>query len=314
MRRSPNFLIVGAAKSGTTILHEWLAMQTDVFVPVVKEPHYFCFDGMDAHSIGSHVDPHYAAQMAFDSLAYERLYTEAAPDQMTGEASPGYLYFPGVASAIHAHNADTKIICMLRNPAERAFSQFMHHVRDGYEPLRDFGEALAVEEARIKEKYWWGYHYRRGGFYAQRLQEYFDHFSPEQIKVILFEDLADQPRRVLQETADFLGITCNNWPDPRKQTNVASRMQRVARFHWQAKIAGQHRGMARLMKKFALQPTGRICGMAAPKFDKGLRRKMLEEYRADIEKTGELIGKDLSHWVTGRTRVLNPPGLKLMSA
>lgn len=305
MDRAVDFVIAGAAKSGTTILHQWLGMQGDVFVPAVKEPHYFCFNGMDAQSIGLNVDPHYAAQMAFDPEAYERLFTDAAPHQMTGEASPGYLYFPGVARAIHAHNADIRIICMLRNPADRAYSQFMHHVRDGHEPLRDFAEALDIEQERIRNNYWWGYHYRTGGFYAQRLKEYFHAFPDEKIKVILFEDLATRPQDILKETADFIGISCNEWPDPRKQTNAASGMKRVARFHWQAKLASQHQGFRRLMKRVALQPTGRICGMAAPKFDDRLRQQMLEDYRADIEETGALIGRDLSHWFNDRERVAN---------
>lgn len=298
MDQSPDFIIAGAAKSGTTILHRWLGMQEDVFVPSVKEPHYFCFRGMNANSIGSHVDPHYAAQMAFDRGAYEQLFCDAAPHQMTGEASPGYLYFPGVARAIHAHNLNIKIVCMLRNPADRAFSQFMHHVRDGHEPLRDFEAALDIEDERISKKYWWGYHYRTGGFYARRLREYFDVFPRERVKIVLFEDLVSRPLNVLKETADFLGITCNVWPDPRKKTNAASDMTRVARFHWQAKMASQHQGFAKLMKRVGVPPTGHICGMAAPKLDKKLRRKMLEDYREDIEETSTLIGRDLTHWIT----------------
>ncbi|MES1949246.1 sulfotransferase [Salinisphaera sp. S4-8] len=297
MNHRPDFLIAGAAKSGTTILHEWLGLQNDVFFPVVKEPHYFCFKGLSADSIGHGVDAQYAAQMAFDPQAYERLYANAAAGQVTGEASPGYLYFPGVAREIHDFNPQTRIICMLRNPVDRAFSQFMHHVRDGYETFRDFAAALEVENERIENDVWWGYHYRTGGFYAERLKEFFDLFPRSQIKVVLFDDLIQQPQDVLQQTCDFIGARCNSWPDPGKQTNAASGMQRVARFAWQARLSHQHRGMGRLMKKLGVQPTGRICGMAPPQLTSPLRQRLLEGYETDIRTTAKLIDRDLSHWL-----------------
>lgn len=297
MQTGPDFLIIGAAKSGTTILHRWLDMQDQVFMAPVKEPHYFCFDGLDPRSIGKHVDPAYARQMAFDRSQYDRLFDQARDGQAKGEASPGYLYFEQAAKAIHTANPRTKIICLLRDPAERAHSQYMHHVRDGFEHNGSLATALEQEASRVEEGYWWGYHYRSGGFYAEALRRYFELFDKSDIQVHLFDDLVRDPKAVLEATSRFLGVTCDCQPNFKKKANAASGLPQVPRFPWQANIAHRRPRIGRLMARAGLHPAGRICGKAAPQLDVAVRQTLLEVYSDDIRATSELIGRDLSSWM-----------------
>ncbi|WP_239804598.1 sulfotransferase family protein [Croceicoccus hydrothermalis] len=314
MTQFPSFLIVGAAKSGTTVFHQWLSQQAAIFTPPVKEPHFFCFEGRNAATIGTHVDPHYAAAMTFEQTDYERLFADAQDHQLTGEASPGYLYFPGVARAIRKRNPDAKIVFLLRNPVERAYSQFMHHVRDGYEPLRDFTDALCVEGDRIARGYWWGYHYRAGGMYARRIREYLDVFPRENLKFILFDDLVRRPESVLRETLEFLGVPYDCRLDLTALRNCASGMERVPRYCWHARIASEHRGIARIMKRVGLSPQSERCTVPAPPFDPGLRRMLLHSFRPDMEMTAELIDRDLSHWLYDRRDAMRPNHRALQAA
>ena len=297
MKQGPDFIIVGAAKCGTTILHQWLKMQDRVFMPEVKEPHFFCFDGLDAGSVGKQVDPAYAQQMTFNSKDYARLFKRARQDQLCGEASPGYMYYPSAAQAIVDHNPQTKIICILRDPADRAYSQFMHHLRDGYENLPDLGTALIVEEGRVEQGYWWGYHYGKAGFYADSLRRYLDLFGRENILTLLFDDLVNEPELVFSLVLNFLGVSCSQTPLFSKRANAASGMPRVPRFPAQANLAHRNRRLGALFTRIGLDPAGRICGKAAPTLEEKTRVKLREMYRADILATASLIERDLSAWL-----------------
>ncbi len=199
--KKPNFFIVGAARSGTTSLWAYLKCHPQVFMPadeLFKEPTYF------SHDCGQR----------FDLNSYLALFDEANPMQKwLGEASVAYLTDPESAQRIYDFAPSAKIIILLRNPADRAYSLYNWMVQDGYEYAPSFEEALKLEESRFIDKrahwfkpnYYWGYLYYRSGLYCNQVKKYLDLFK-ENVLIIPFEDLAMNPAPAYEKVCSFLNI------------------------------------------------------------------------------------------------------------
>src|ERR671929_75877 len=132
----PNFFIIGAMKSGTTALYYYLEQHPEVYMSPVKEPNFFCSQ-----------EQKNGADAVTDIRAYERLFRGVLGETAVGEASHCYLYEPRAAAAIRRCVPEAKLLAILRNPIDRAFSHFLHMVRTGSEPLSDFAQALREEGA-----------------------------------------------------------------------------------------------------------------------------------------------------------------------
>ena len=171
----PNFLVIGAEKSGTTALHELLATHPQVFMSEPKEPSFFLSEDRRylAQDLMGQPSPDIRTQSE-----YEEIFAAAPPAKVIGESSPCYLYSPEAAQLIKATIPGVRIVALLRNPAERAFSQFTFNQQRGWEPLtRTFKEALELEEERVQGDSMWAFHYTRRGMYARQL-------TPNPIKAI----------------------------------------------------------------------------------------------------------------------------------
>ncbi|MFV0645475.1 MAG: sulfotransferase family protein [Sphingomonadaceae bacterium] len=300
-----DFFVIGSAKAGTTILYEWLRCQSDIFLPAIKEPHYYCFAGLDPQKIGRGVDPVYASQIAYNRHSYEDLYRTASPRQLKGDVSPGYLYYSHSAEAIFTKNPLAKIICILRDPAERAFSQFMHHRRDGRESHTCFESALAAENSRIANNWWWGYHYSRASRYAAALEQYFIHFPRRNILVLRYDDLEKFPQITFRKILDFLGCVEDQPINFQDRTNEASKLQSLPRFAWlhrHIETGGPVHAVARAIMPQKLSDRLRsgvlaINQRAASGLDPAIRTQLIAQHRSDIEKTALLTGLDLGEWL-----------------
>ena len=132
--------------------------------------------------------------------------------QRLAKASTLYLSSPEAPQRINHYIPDAKLIAVLRDPVERAFSSYMHLVRDGYETL-SFAEGLKAEANRIKEKWQPLWYYKQRSFYHEQLQRYFNLFKPEQIRIYLYEDLAADSTAVVQDIARFLEVNDSFTPD-----------------------------------------------------------------------------------------------------
>lgn len=200
---SPNLFIVGAAKSGTSSLWQYLGQNTKVYMPedeLYKEPAFFS---------------HRAEHRGMDW--YLNLFAAAGKEHtFVGEASTAYLTDPSSAKRIHDFNPEAKIIIMLRNPADRAYSLYNWMVQDGYEFAGSFEEALKLEEERAgksipnwyEPEYYWNYLYFRSGLYAEQVRRYLDYFG-ENVLVVKFEDFKNSTAMEYQRICDFLGIKAN---------------------------------------------------------------------------------------------------------
>ena len=195
-----DFIVVGAAKSGTTTLFETLSRHPGIFIPQRKECRYFsCTPGDFAGPA-----PQYANSVIRSLEEYRALFNKAKPDQLCGDISPDYLYYyqNAVPKILKEINTQVPIIIVLRNPIDRAYSSYLHHVRDGREKL-NFEDALKAEEERRSTNWAWGWFHIDGGLYAEQVKAYTDNF--ERVLLLLFEEdiISGQ---ATEKVLDFLNL------------------------------------------------------------------------------------------------------------
>jgi len=206
-RMLPNFLIVGVMKGGTTSLFKYLALHPAVAAPLRKEIKFF--DSNYTYGLGWY-------------RAHFPLALGAKKGLLTGEASPYYIFHPTAPERIRLALPQAKIIVLLRNPVERAFSHYQHMARLGVEKL-SFEEALDQEESRLAgevekitadARYSTALHVRYSyvarGRYLEQLKKWYALYPPEQILVLKSEDLSNTPAVIFQQTLGFLGLPAWN--------------------------------------------------------------------------------------------------------
>jgi hypothetical protein len=217
-RLLPDFIIIGAAKAGTTSLYGWLSGHPYVSPATTKEVHYFDYNfdrGEDWYRT------HFPLER--DRDAFER---EHGRPFLTGEASPSYVSHYWAPQRIAAMLPDVKLIMLLRNPVDRAYSQFRMSQREGEEKLDSFEEALAIEDERLdgerarsladpRYNSWpigcWSYQMRSR--YAEQLERWLSLFPRERFLFVDSEELSAQPERALQRVYDFLGLPADDSRD-----------------------------------------------------------------------------------------------------
>ena len=213
----PNLFIVGQPKSGTTALHQFLGQHPEIFMSSIKEPHFFCSD------FHLESDRAYGKQRFFDfrsESAYLQLFNRVDGEKIAGESSTNYLYSQVAAQKIHHFNPDAKIIIILREPAKYLYSLHSHYVKFTEENEPDFLTALAKESDRRAEKISsprvtspsYLYYNRRIKYY-QQVKRYCDRFSPEQIKIVIFEEFKSENERIYREILEFLRVDPSFTPE-----------------------------------------------------------------------------------------------------
>jgi hypothetical protein len=296
----PNFLIIGAAKGGTTSLYSWLAQHPQIYMTPVKEPNFFALQGEALNYPTGTISQRYLAECKTNFEAYLDQFQGVRNETAIGEASPIYLYHPQAASRIQQAIPDIKLITILRDPVERAYSNFLHHVREGFETFSDFSQALQAEEDRMSERWWWGFYYINSGFYFEQLKRYFDCFDRSQIKVYLYEELLREPQGLLQNIFQFLQVDSSFIPDRTEKHNKTGIPKN--------KLLHQFLSQKSLLKnllKPALSPALRKRlrlyaheqNLVKPPLPETLKTQLRNVYREDIIKLQHLIQRDLNHWL-----------------
>ncbi|MCL6632469.1 MAG: sulfotransferase [Alicyclobacillus herbarius] len=300
MASVPNFFIIGAPKAGTSSLYQYLRQHPQVYMSPIKEPHFFCSHHFPALFTGPG-DEEFSRAAIRHPDAYRALFQTATGQSAAGEASVFYLYYPDTPERIRAWNPKAKVIAILRHPVDRAFSAYMHLVRDGWETL-SFEEALQVEEDRIRSGYrplWW---YRQLGLYSDAIARYQRVFPPEQMQVFLYEDFAN-PNKVVQEVLRFLGLNTEVPIDTtiRHNTSGVPRLRPLYMFlsrphpvkEWAKRVLptapcsrASHWLKNRLLVREDMNPT--------------TRQSLLNFYAPDIVRLQELLDRDLSAWLDAR--------------
>ncbi len=204
-QKLPNLLIVGAAKSGTTSLHNYLNQHSEVFMSKVKEPKYFS-SKITSFPFNGPGDDLVEKEICSTIDSYQTLFKKSANQTIVGESSADNLYYSEKVIPIIKKTLEenTKIIIVLRNPISRAFSAYMHMRRDVREPENDFSTALDKEEKRIKDNFEFIWHYKNAGMYYDDVKNYKDNFK--NVKIILTEELHKNTHQVLKDVCLFLNI------------------------------------------------------------------------------------------------------------
>lgn len=204
MADRPTFVIAGAARSGTTALSLALDAHPAVHVSPRKEGCYFLLRERRWRFAGPG-DDYLVRHGVHTDEAYRRQFAGADGAVAIGEASVYYLAEPWVFEAIAAELPGVRIIVILRDPAERAFSAWAHMVRDGRERL-GFPEALDAEAQRRREGWEWSWRYRELGAYAGPVEVLRRVFDPGRVLFLRFDDLRDAPVATLDRCFAFLGV------------------------------------------------------------------------------------------------------------
>jgi hypothetical protein len=217
----PNFVVVGAPKCGTTSLYHYLKQHPEIYLPARKELHYFSREHV-LRDMGGPGDQFLAHRVCPDAESYAAEFAPAGGEKARGEISPSYFDFPEVAEAIRRELGDPAIVILLRDPIAKAFSQYMHLVRDGRETLT-FHDALMAEPDRTGQRWSLIWRYASSSLYAGRVRHYLDTFGPGRVRIFLFEEFVREPQRVLDELWHFLGVDPGVRADTTQVFNASSR-------------------------------------------------------------------------------------------
>lgn len=316
--RTPNLFIVGAPKSGTTSLYEYLKGHPEVFMSVVKEPCYFARDLAKDRS-GNFL------RYDVDRDRYGALFADAGGAKRVGEASTRYLYSKDAPALIAADVSEAWIIAILRNPVDMIASLHAHKLAGGTEDLADFEEALAAEEDRHAGRRLPADSnpllatYRDRARYGEQVPRWFDAFGRERVHVILFEEMIREPATHFRRLLEFLGVDPTYQPTSFAAHNPAhgargNLLRRVARTRpvqfatWRLLPAligdGRTRGLARRLGHSTL----RRRPVERPELPAELRQRLELEFAPDVAQLSALLGRDVaSVWFGQRSATESAP-------
>ena len=294
--KKPNFFIVGAPRSGTTSMYEYLRLHPDVFMPDQKEPHYFAsdFQGRKFDICRGDIQKYYA------------LFAEAATEKAIGEASVHYLQSRVAAQEIHDFNPDARIIIMLRSPVDMLYSYYFRQFYSGCEDIPSFADALDAEPDRRQGKRLprslyimpEALYYSEVPRYAEQVERYFDVFGHEQVHIIIYDDFRQDTARAYRDTLAFLGVDPDFQIDfKRANANKRPRnlfVQRVLNNPLLMTIGGRMPVLALPLYR-AIRRVNTEHFKREP-MDAALRRRLQQQFLPEMERLSALLGRDVTYW------------------
>ena len=292
----PNFLIIGVQKAGTTSIYNYLGQHPQVYMSPIKETNFL---EKDWEKVGKE-------QSLYNSNGidtwekYCQLFAGAKDEIALGEASPNYLFhYKSSVERILKYVPEAKLIAILRNPIERAYSDYLMHIRD------EIGEQLSLKaeiELRPRSSF-----LLKKGFYSTQLQYYFEHFDKSQIKIYLYDDLKANPVKLMQDLYKFIGVDNSFCPDMSEKVQTAqvpkSRLvNRLLRKHnpvrsFVAKNLKLFLPEAQRQKLRSQLIKLNSDGKEKAKLNQEERKMLRDLYQEEIVSLQELIGRDLSSWL-----------------
>lgn len=210
--RSPDFLVIGAPKAGTSALHAALAQHDQLFLSAVKEPKYYMCGDSPPPAYKGPGDAHSNQEWIWQRPRYRALFANAPADALCGESTPFYLYNRDARRRIATDLPDARLIAVLRDPVDRLYSNWMHLWADGLEPCADVVEACEREGERVDAGWAPFWHYRGLGMYGRQLADLFQHFPRQQVLLLRYRELVDRPDEALNRVCAFLGVAEGSVP------------------------------------------------------------------------------------------------------
>lgn len=297
----PNFLIVGAARCGTTSLYNYLIQHPEIFMSVVKEPQFITAQFLKFPHTGKG-DKIVDTNRVKDFEQYRGLFISGYKEKAIGEASADILYYYSRSiSIIKEILGEAKIIIVLRNPVNRAFSNYMYLTKDGNETL-EFEESLQTENERIASNFSYIWHYQKIGFYFQQVKAFIESF--ENVAVYLYDDLQTNANELLFRIFNFLEVD-NSYKPKSKITYNASGVPKNKYVYDFLTKSNPLKQMIKPIadKLFPIEKRSHFIERAKTKLlDKeamniGTKQYLEELYRDDILELQELLRIDLKAWI-----------------
>jgi len=266
----PNFLVIGAPRSGTTWIDENLRCHPDVFMPKRKELHFF--------------DRHFDRGLPY----YESLFADWAGQKAAGEATPDYLHGVYSKNNIPAHIKkclpNVKLIACLRNPVERAYSRYWNSkAKFDHNAKLTFEDKLHAKPEFIQE-----------GFYFDQLVRFLELFPSDQMLVLLYDDIRDRPGTFMKDIYEFIGVDPSihtGFEHARINTAAGKRNLAKSRLLWYVS-----RALSRANLHTAATRLSQFNSKPIPTMTPETRQRLIEVYRESNQKLGQLINRDLSIW------------------
>lgn len=296
----PNFLIVGAAKCGTSSLHQYLEQHPEIFMSKVKEPRYISSQ-VNKLPLGGPKDHTVEKWYVKNKVDYEELFKGVSSEKMIGESSADTFYFhERTIPFIKSFLGDPKILILLRNPVKRAFSAYQHLRRDDRENLT-FEEGLNAEQKRIENNFELIYHYKDVSLYADGIKAFKENFS--NVKVVITEELQSNPLEVLNDIFRFLNVE----EDVSIDTSQIHNMSGIPRSRWLHELLFEGKRIIIYLRPFVrfFLNKSRRDRISRNIQQKNLKRlslpkeaseKLYRFFEEDIKATEQLLGRNLDLW------------------
>jgi len=288
--RWPNFFIVGAPRSGTTSLYEYLRRVPGIYMSPVKEPHYFA-PGLRHRYLGKPVLDFAIYSRVRNQADYLKLFRSVKNEIAVGEATNSYLSDPGALGRIKEAVPGARIIMILRDPVERAHSHYLTNWNAGWQRT-PFEEVAGTE------------FYLEPGFYANQVQRSLDIFGSDHVKILIFEEFIQNPRKAVSEVLKFLGVSAeppaivgeafNSFTIPRWPLIGPILRSRPVRIAMRVLIPSRTRRLIR----------NQILGRKAsePPMPEKARRVLEELFRNDVLRLEQILGRPLP-WFRARDQL-----------
>jgi hypothetical protein len=294
--RYPNLFIVGAPKSGTTAMARHLMSHTEIYTPLQKE---FTFFGKDLVRYAEFVN----------EKSYLDWYKDWKFEPYALDASPTYLYSMTAPYEFLEKSPDSKIIIMLRNPIEVAYSMYFEALLSGREDQVSFESAWSLEQKRIKgqnipknARLEYTTRYQSLGMYSKHINHYIEVFGRKNVHIILFDDFKNDNKTCYEELLTFLNLPYI-YPQEFKIHNptTTARFTSITHFatsppRWLGKLGGLFlsKSVRWQIRNFIKQKN--LKKIKKPDIAKATKEQLIEHYSEEIDKLSNLIGRNLSHW------------------
>lgn len=299
-----NLFIIGAPKSGTTAMSDYLKAHKNIVVSVPKESHYFALDMPNMREVTTEKD-------------YQTLFTDGETDAdkeplVACDASVWYLHSKVAIKEIKAYNPEAKIVVMLRRPDQMVYSMHAQHVFSTDEDVTSFSQAWKLNKQRANGQAIpalcrapQNIVYDQIAKYAEQIQRVYQTFPKEQVKIVLFEDFINNNKKIYEDVLDFLGLEQDGREDfPVVNANTVSNSNflkklilhpplpvRLLRDGVKKILRTDELGLAPLIHRFNTRTVKR------KPLSEELKAEIRAAYANDIQELSELLGRNLSHWL-----------------
>lgn len=289
MKPKVDFFIVGAAKAGTTSLYSYLNKHPEIEMSTIKEPDYFSNEFIEKQSL-------YYKKESIKSLnKYHSLYSDTK-NLIRGEASVSYLFYEKVPKKIFKYNSRSKVIIMLRNPSDRAYSHYLMDKRLGF--VRESFENIVHKKSTHKNSALFYQQYIELGQYAFQIKNYFDVFSKKNILIIDYDDFIYDSSEVLNKVCVFLNVENRSFSNTNKvynkYTNPSNKLVKVLyTFRFLREFIGNFFSESLKIKIQALFFTDE----KKPTLNSEIQIFLKEYYKVELEKLSKLLNQNYSKWI-----------------